>query len=134
MQKGTITKHGKYWLLRYWEYQIRNGVRVRVNAHKKLAPIGPAYPDKRSVESLAWKQLEPINTRLQTPESATPIIEFIETVYLPMAKQFLRPSTYRNYKVAEYERHFRDRLGKLRLRDFRTAHGQRLISAFARPR
>jgi hypothetical protein len=113
MQKGTITKHGKYWLLRYWEYQIRNGVRVRVNAHKKLAPIGPAYPDKRSVESLAWKQLEPINTRLQTPESATPIIEFIETVYLPMAKQFLRPSTYRNYKVAEYERHFRDRLGKL---------------------
>jgi integrase len=49
-----------------------------------------------------------------------------------MAKQFLRPSTYKNYKTDEYERHFRDRLGKLRLRDFRTAHGQRLISAIAR--
>jgi hypothetical protein len=49
--------------------QIRNGARVRVNAHKKLAPIGPAYPDKKSVEPLAWKHLEPINTRLQTPES-----------------------------------------------------------------
>jgi integrase len=132
MQKGTITKHGRYWLLRYWEYQIRNGVRTRVNAHKKLALIGPAYPDKRSVESLAWRQLEPVNTRLQTPESATQITEFIESIYLPMAKQFLRPSTYKNYKTEEYERHFRDRLGKLRLRDFRTAHGQRLISAIAR--
>ncbi len=132
MQKGTIQPRGRHWVLRFWEYQIRNGVRVRVNVHKKLAPIGPAYPDKKSVESLAWKQLEPINTRLQTPESATPITEFIETVYLPMAKQFLRPSTYKNYKTDEYERHFKQRLGSLRLRDFRAAHGQRLISAIAR--
>ena len=132
MQKGSIVKHGKHWLLRYWEYQIRDGLRVRVNAHKKLAPIGPAYPDKKSVEPLAWKELEPINTRLQTPESATPITEFIETIYLPMAKQFLRPSTYKNYKTDEYERHFKHRLGNLRLRDFRTAHGQRLISAIAK--
>ncbi len=132
MQKGTIQPRGRHWVLRFWEYQIRNGVRVRVNVHKKLAPIGPAYPDKKSVESLAWKQLEPINTRLQTPESATPITEFIETVYLPMAKQFLRPSTYKNYKTDEYERHFKHRLGSLRLRDFRAAHGQRLISAIAR--
>ncbi|MGB2666469.1 MAG: hypothetical protein WAK48_20875, partial [Candidatus Acidiferrum sp.] len=91
MQKGVITKHGRHWWLRYWEYQIRNGVRVRVRASKKLAPIGAAYPDKRSVEPLAWKHLEPLNTRLQTPEAATPITEFIETVYLPMVKQFLRP-------------------------------------------
>jgi integrase len=132
MQRGTITKHGRHWVLRFWEYQIRNGVRVRVNAHKKLAPVGPAYPDKRSVEGLAWKHLEPINTRLQTPESATLITEFIETIYLPMAKQFLRDSTYKNYKTDEYERHFKSRLGSLRLRDFRTAHGQRLISAIAK--
>jgi len=132
MQRGTIVKHGRFWLLRYWEYQIRDGVRVRVNAHKKLAPIGPAYPDKKSVEGLAWKELEPINTRLQTPESATLITEFIETVYLPMAKQFLRPSTYKNYKTDEYERHFKNRLGNLRLRDFRAAHGQRLLSAIAK--
>jgi integrase len=132
MQKGTIVQHGRFWLLRYWEYQIRNGVRVRVNAHKKLAPIGPAYPDKRSVEPLAWKELEPVNTRLQTPESATLITEFIETVYLPMVKQFLRPATYKNYKRDEYEHHFKHRLGSLRLRDFRTAHGQRLLSAIAK--
>lgn len=132
MQKGTIQPRGRHWVLRFWEYQIRNGVKVRVNVHKKLAPIGPAYPDKKSVEPLAWKHLEPINTRLQTPESATPITEFIENIYLPMAKQFLRPSTYKNYKTDEYERHFKHRLGNLRLRDFRTAQGQRLLSAVAK--
>jgi integrase len=132
MQKGTIVKNGRYWTLRWWEYQIRNGVRVRVNAHKKLAPIGPAFPNKKSVEHLAWKHLEPINTRLTTPESLTPLAEFIETIYLPMAKQFLRPSTYKGYTVGEYQRHFKHRLGKLRLSEFRTAHGQRLISSIAR--
>jgi integrase len=132
MQRGTITPRGRHWVLRFWEYQIKDGVKVRVNVHKKLAPIGPAYPDKKSVEPLAWKQLEPVNTRLQTPESATPVTEFIEKIYLPMVKQFLRPSTYKNYKIDEYERHFKDRLGTLRLRDFRAAHGQRLISAIAK--
>jgi integrase len=132
VQRGTITKRGRYWILRYWEIQIRNGIRTRVKVHKKLAPVGPAYPDKRSVEPLAWKLLEPINTRLQTPESATPISEFIETIYLPMAKQFLRPSTYKNYKTDEWERHFRHRIGNLRLRDFRTAHGQRLLAGIAK--
>jgi integrase len=132
MQRGTIVKHGRYWMLRYWEHQVRDGVRVRVRAHQKLALIGPAYPDKRSVEPLAWKHLEPINTRLQTPESATPITEFIETVYLPMAKKFLRDSTYKNYNTDEYEAHFKDRLGNLRLRDFRTAHGQRMLAMVAK--
>lgn len=132
MQKGTISQRGRHWILRYWEYQIRDGVRVRANVHKKLAPIGAAYPDKRSVEPLAWKHLEPVNTRLQTPESATLITEFIENVYLPMVKTHLRPSTYKDYKNDCYEKHFKHRLGNLRLRDFRTSHGQRLISAVAR--
>jgi integrase len=132
MQRGTIIHRGKSWVLRYWEYQIKDGVRVRAHVHKRLAPVGPAYPDKRSVEGLAWKILEPVNNRLQTPEAATPITEFIENIYLPMVKQFLRPSTYKNYRYEEYERHFKHRLGNLRLMDFRTAHGQRLISAIAK--
>jgi integrase len=132
MQRGTILHRGKSWVLRYWDVQIKNGVRVRVHVHKRLAPVGPAYPDKKSVEPLAYEHLRPLNTKLTTPESATPITEFIETVYLPMVKQFLRPSTYKGYTTGEYQRHFKHRLGNLRLRDFRTAHGQRLISSIAR--
>jgi len=132
VQRGTISQRGRHWILRYWAYELRNGIKTRVNVHKKLAPIGPAYPDKKSVEPLAWKYLEPVNTRLQTPESATPICEFIETVYLPMVEKFLRPSTFKDYKHDCYLKHFQHRLGNWRLRDFRTAHGQRLISAIAK--
>ena len=49
-----------------------------------------------------------------------------------MVKQFLRPSTYKDYKRDAWEKHFKHRLANLRLRDFRTAHGQRLISAIAK--
>ncbi len=94
----------------------------------KLAPIGVVYPDKKSVEPLAWKELEPVNTRLQTPESAMPITGFIESIYLPMVKEVLRASTYKDYKNDAYGKHFKQRLGDLRLRDFRTAHGQRMIA------
>ena len=132
VQRGTISQRGRYWVLRYWDYQLRDGVKKRVNVHVKLAPAGQAFPDKRSVEPLAWKHLESINTRLQTIESATPVCEFIEAIYLPMVKQFLRDSTFKDYRNDCYLKHFKHRLGNLRLRDFRTAHGQRLISAIAK--
>jgi integrase len=125
-------QRGRNWVLRYWEYQVRNGARVRAKVYKNLAPIGPAYPNKRSVQQLAWKHLEPINQRLQTPESATPIVDFIEQIYLPMAKQFLRPSTYKDYRNDCFLKHIKHRIGQVRLNEFRTAHGQRLISAIAK--
>jgi len=132
MQRGTIARRGRNWVLRFWEFQIRSGVKTRVKVHKKLAPIGPAYPDKKSVEVLAWGYLEPINTKAQTPESATLITEFIEKTYLPMVKQSLRESTYKDYRHDCYEKHFKTRIGGLRLCDFRTNHGQRLISQIAK--
>jgi hypothetical protein len=131
VQRGTISRHGRHWVLRFWEYQIRNRQRVRVNTYKKLAPIGAAYPNKKSVEVLAWKE-EPVNTRLQTPESAMSIVEFIDNVYLPMVREVLRPSTYKDYKHDAFEKHFKHRLSNLRLRDFRTAHGQRMIAQIAK--
>jgi integrase len=106
--------------------------RVRVKVYKNLAPIGSAYPTKKSVESLAWKQLEPINTKRLQPESAMPIDRFIEDVYLRFVKEVLRPSTYKDYKRDAYERHVKPRLDGMRLRDFRTVHGQRMIAAISK--
>jgi len=132
MQRGTILKHRNNWVLRFWEYQPKDGQRVRVKVYKRLAPIGPAYPNKKSVEGLAWKQLEPINTRKLQPESAMPVCDFIENVYLPSVKDTLRPSTYKDYKKDCYERHVKARLSQLRLRDFRTVTGQKMIAAISK--
>jgi integrase len=133
VQRGTITRHRNNWILRFWEYQVKDAQRVRVRAYKNLAPIGPAYPTKKSVESLAWKQLEPINTKRLQPEGAMPIADFIENVYFPFVKEMLRPSTYKDYKRDIYERHdIKGRLAGLRLRDFRTVHGQKMVAAIAK--
>lgn len=52
---------------------------------------------------------------------------FIENYYLPFVQKELRPSTYKDYKKDVYEKHLKIRLGELRLRDFRTVNGQRML-------
>jgi len=131
MQAGTILRHRRSWVLRWYEPEFKDGKKVRTKKFRKLAPIGPDYPDKRSVESLAWKILEPVNTKALQPESAVPVAQFIEEVYLPFVKQNLRASTYIDYRNA-FRAHIKSRLGEIRLKDFRTVHGQRLIASIAK--
>lgn len=52
---------------------------------------------------------------------------FIEHYYLPHVAKELRPSTYKDYRRDVYEKHLKIRLGDLRLRDFRTVNGQRIL-------
>jgi len=129
MQRGHILKHHGAWFLRYWSTELRNGVPVRVRKGKRLAPINTDYPNERSVLPLAEDILTPINRGTQTPDSAMLVSEFIEAKYLPYVKQNLRPSTYKDYKRDIYEKHVAQRLGKLRLRDFRTVNGQRILTS-----
>src|SRR5271155_5649498 len=125
MQHGTILKHHGSWALRYYDTEIQNGIRVRKKVFKKLVPIGPEYPSKRSVEPLAYKILEPVNAQRLQPESSMAVSNFIENIYLPSVKETLRPSTYKDYKKDCYECHIKSRLNGLRLRDFRTVTGQK---------
>ena len=132
MQHGTILKHHGSWALRYYDTEIQNGIRVRKKVFKKLVPIGPEYPSKRSVEPLAYKILEPVNAQRLQPESSMPVSAFIENIYLPSVKETLRPSTYKDYKKDCYECHIKSRLNGLRLRDFRTVTGQKLLQDIAK--
>jgi integrase len=132
MQKGIIRKQHGSWVLRFWDHEVRDGKRVRVKRFKKLAMISKDYPNKKSVEQLAWKELEPINSRKAQPEAAALVQNFIETDYLPYVKRTLRLSTYKDYSNDAYRRHVKQRLGNLRLRDFRTVHGQRVITGISK--
>jgi integrase len=123
MQRGQIYKKNGAWLLRYWDITTTGRVRKAV----KLAPISDEYPSKRSVLLLAEKHLQPINSGQLQPESALLVTDFIENIYLPYVEKELRPSTYKHYKKDMYEKHVKSLLGDLRLRDFRTVHGQKLV-------
>ena len=129
MQRGQILKHHGAWLLRFYDTELVNGKPVRVRRAKRLAPISPEFPTKRSVLTLAEDVLGPINRATQTPDSSMLVTDFIELRYLPHVQKNLRPSTYKDYKRDIFEKHLVQRLGKLRLRDFRTVNGQRLLAS-----
>jgi hypothetical protein len=131
MQRGQITKHRGKWRLRYWDAAIVDGKKKRVRRATLLAPIGKEYPTKRSVMALADRILTPLNAGHVQPESSFTVVYFIENYYLPFVKKELRPSTYKDYKRDVFEKHLSIRLGELRLRDFRTVNGQRILRDIA---
>ena len=128
MQRGYIYKHHGAWFVQHYDVRFVDGRPFRKRVAHKLAPIGPDYPTKRSVWSLAEKILQPLNSAQLLPESALPIIEFIERFYLPHIKSRLRPSTVNDY-LDIVDKHLKPRLGNIRLRDFRVVHGQRIMAA-----
>src|ERR1700723_230574 len=99
MQSGSIKKHGKWWVVRYYEIVLANGKEHRKQMQAKLAPIGPAYPEKRDVEHLAHAILAPINGKTHRPTSVDTVLNFLEHTYLENCKTTLRPSTAHGYSV-----------------------------------
>jgi Phage integrase, N-terminal SAM-like domain len=126
LQRGAIRQHHGAWTLFYYDDVLVDGQRVRKLISKKLADVSDIYPSKRSVLLLAEKILAPLNMGTQVAESTMPVLDFIDNVYLPHVKKELRPSTYKDYNDI-VRVHLRKRLGDVRLRDFRTVHGQRLL-------
>jgi integrase len=131
MQRGQIYKHHGSWVLRYYDIEIKDGQRVLRRTLEKLGRVSD-YPKKRDVLLLAEKILSPINSGQVQAESAMSVVTFIENVYLPFVKAKLRPSTYKDYRKDCFEKHLKSRLEQVRIRDFRTVNGQRIISLIAK--
>ncbi len=131
MQRGQIFKHRGNWRLRYRENIIEDRQPQKVLRSSFLAPIGKEYPSKCGVELLADRILAPLNAGTAQPESALTVTYFIETFYLPHVQKELRPSTYKDCRRDVYEKHVKIRLGEIRLRDFRTVNGQRILRDIA---
>jgi len=130
MQKGQIFRKGRSWFVRFWETTLENGARTRWRVCKRLAPVDDRYRSGGDVRPLADELLARVNAANRQPESAMPVVEFIEHTYLPFVRERKRPSTFRGYRDM-FEGHVRDRLGTVRLRDFRTVMGEDLLAAIA---
>ena len=129
MQRGQLYKHRGSWLLRYYDWEIKSGETRRIRVAERIADA-KEYPTKASVRLLADKHLAKINSKETTTESSQTVAEFIQLVYFPLAAKRLRASTVKGYRDIFYV-HVKSRLGDLRLRDFRTVHGQRMLAEIA---
>jgi integrase len=124
MQRGYVYKKSGSWFVRYYDTVIEAGQTKKKQVARVLAPVAD-YPKKSSARLLADKHLSKLNTGVVVAESSMSVADFVEKVYFPAQEKRLKPSTLKDYHDI-VRVHLKNRLG-LRLRDFRTVHGQRII-------
>jgi integrase len=129
-QRGYLYRKGSLWLLRYYDSEFASDGSVRrVQKTKKLATTGPECPNKTAARDLARKFLESINLARNAPESAMTVIRFTEDRYLPFVEEHKRISTFHGYRNM-WRRYLKPRCD-IRLRDFRTVDGERILESIA---
>jgi len=64
-----------------------------------------------------------------TPESGMVLMEFVEKIYLPYIEE-LRESTKKGYREI-WNNHISDRVGHIRMREFRTVDASKMLKAIA---
>jgi integrase len=141
-QRGYIFRAGDWWYIKYRDTVIDTDPEsktfnqtIRKQQVKKLTPVAPEDQRlKRPPETVlaeGEKFLRPINEGTVTPESTQTLVQFVENVYFPYAEQQKRASTV-NTDRNRWDKHLRPRCSNMRLREFRTVTGERLLQEIAR--
>jgi integrase len=133
-QTGHTFHKGQSWFVRYCDdiLQPDGSVKRKLVCKKLSVPYGGEYRTKLSVKPFVRELLAPLNSGVLNPQSTMSIADFIDKVYFPQfAAENLRTCTTKGYKHL-WERHIRERIGKVALRDFRTVHGEKLLADIAR--
>lgn len=108
----------------------QDGTFGRVQKAQRIAPVCHDYRTKRSVMPLVTEFLSTVNTNRLNLEGTLSLEWFAEQNYLPYVSRQKRPSTYRgNHNM--WKCYLKSRCGQFRLRDFRTADGERLLAEIA---
>src|SRR5262249_33849564 len=132
-QAGYIFRKGANWYVRFYDNAVENGVIVRRQVCRKVAPYCDRYRTKRDVMDLVQEMLQSVNAGVNAPENVLPVQQFIEHHYLPYVEKQKRASTAKGYQDI-WRFHIKGSLGAVRLRDFRPVDGERVMQDIARRR
>ena len=131
-QDGYIYKKKNRWYVRYYERVTqKDGSVSRIQISRSVAPVCHEYRTKGAVSPLVAEILKDVNGYTVTVPSTLSLEQFVDDNYLPYTSSQKRPSTYRGYRNL-WKRYLKKRCGKIRLRDFRTLDGERVLADIAR--
>jgi integrase len=129
-QKGYLYKAYGAWHVRYREnVWQKDGTTKRMQLSKRVATLAEC-PRKGDAWVLAQQMLSQVNSDLTAGSSTMLLGDFLTTVYLPYVQTQKRPSTFKGYRDI-WERHLKSRLEDVRIREFRTWDGERLMQSIA---
>jgi hypothetical protein len=92
LQTGCVVKIGGIWNVRYADWRIENGERIRKqNLTHKLAPVQDSEvrlkrPPKY-IEKLQAEFIERVNGSVENPENCSTMTQFVESAWLPFIEQ-----------------------------------------------
>jgi integrase len=95
---------------------------------KKLGSVAD-YPLESQIMPLKTEYMHRLNAGKFTPETGMTVTEFVEKIYLPYIEE-LRESTKKGYREI-WNNHIRDRVGHIRMREFRTVDASKMLKAIA---
>jgi integrase len=132
-QNGYLFHRGKSWFLRYCDDVLKpDGTIKRKLMCKKLdVEFGGDYRTEASVRPFVQQILGPVNAGTLNPSSTMLVADFVEKTFLAKGKERgLRDSTMKGYRDV-WNDHVKNRLDGLTLRQFRTVHGEQMLSRIA---
>jgi len=128
-QHGYLYENHGAWFVRYRQRDDSGNV---VYTAKHLGRCKDFF-DIAAVEQCRAQFMQTINRDRLNANSRIILATFVEVAYLPWTKEERRASTSKGHHEI-WRNYLRDRVGGLRLREFRTVDANRLLRAIAKER
>lgn len=134
MQSGHVRVNGKWWLLKVREWVVKDGVKRRVDAYKKLRMLqhgegGGSVPN--DVQALANVELAKVNVGQGQGQSADSMTSYLES-YLAAGVGSKTRRKLRDVTIQSYKRDYnviKDFIPTMQLRQVRTPDINRIFDA-----
>ena len=88
------------------------------------------YRRECDIRPLFTEFMQRLNAAKFTPETNLTLKKFVESIYLPFIESETRASTKKGYREI-WNNHICDRVGDIRVREFRTVHASKMLRAIA---
>jgi integrase len=117
------------WFVKYRVQLRQEDGSIKLKQRAKMLGRVADYPHESHIMPLKIEFMQRLNAGKFTPESSMDLKEFVEKVYLPYIEE-LRASTKKGYREI-WNNHISDRVGHIRLREFRTVDASKMLRAIA---
>lgn len=128
-QDGCLYVDHAAWFVKYRVQVRQEDGSIKLKQRAKMLGRVRDYPRESDVMPLKIEFMQRLNAGKFTPDSSMTLKEFVEKVYLPYCKE-LRASTKKGYEEI-WNNHMSDRVGQIRLREFRTVDASKMLRAIA---
>jgi integrase len=128
-QEGYLFEHHGAWFVRYRERVQRENGSIKLCQRAKMLGRVKDYPRASHIKPVLVEFMQRLNAGRSLPESNMALSEFVETVFIPYIQE-KRASTRKGYAEI-WQNHIRDRVGHIRLSEFRTVHASKMLKAIA---